>query len=105
MLNGTLTSAPCGLIFLFKKHPCPRCNNILERKKREAIVNSESKEAKNYDFFNGEYYMLGNIKFVTYYFQCPKCESTYEILELKKLEKQKKKMRKKASDDETNKPL
>ena len=90
MLNGTISSAPCGLYFLFKKHSCPRCNNKLERKKHEVIVHSESEEAKNYDFFNGEYYMHGNIKFVTYYFECSKCKSTFEILELKKIEKEKK---------------
>ncbi len=94
MIHGVKFSAECGLYFLLKKHACPRCNNILERKKHEVIVHSESEEAKNYDFFNGESYMYGNIKFVTYYFKCPKCESTYEILELKKLEKQKKKKRK-----------
>ena len=94
MIDGMKISYECSLYFLLKKHSCPECNNILERKKHEKIVHSESEEAKNYDFFDGEAYLYGNIKFVTFYFECSKCGATYEVLELEKIEKQKKRSEK-----------
>lgn len=57
------------------------------RERREVIVNSESEEAKNYDFSCADTYLRGNVKFVTFYFECPSCGAVYEIGELKKLEK------------------
>ena len=57
---------------------------MLSKKTREVIVNSESEEEKKYDFSVGDLYLHGNIKFVTYYYECPKCRSTYEIRELKR---------------------
>ena len=89
-VDGWSFSYECTTFYLLKKHICPVCNNLLERKRHEKIVHSQSEEAKDYDFFNGESYMYGNIKFVTFYFECSKCASTYKIRELKKLEKQKK---------------
>lgn len=65
----------------------------MQRKKREAIVHSESEEAKNYDFSCGDSYLWGNVKFVTYYFACPNCGKAYEIRQLKALEKANKEFR------------
>lgn len=93
MVHGISYQYNCTWFYLRKKHTCPNCSHILERRKREIIVNSESEEAKNYDFSCVDSYLHGNIKFVTFYFYCPKCEATYEIRELKKLEKMCKKQK------------
>lgn len=70
-------------IFCMKKHYCPYCNGRLEKTITETIVNSESEEAKNYDFSNGDGFMVGNIKFIRTVFRCNKCEKTYSIKEVK----------------------
>ena len=57
-------------------------------------MNSFSEEAKNYDFSVGDMDLCGNIRFVTYYFQCPQCDASYEISELKKLHREQKKANK-----------
>jgi len=87
MIHGKITRYNCSWFYLRKKHFCPSCQNTLERKKREVVVNSESEEARNYDFSCVDTYLCGNIKFVTFYFECPSCGKTYEIRELKTLEK------------------
>ena len=89
-IHGWIKNYPCSWFYLRKKHSCPACGEILERKQREKIVNSFSKEAKNYDFSVGGIYPVGNIKFITFYFGCPNCEAKYEILELKQIQKKKK---------------
>lgn len=81
-----------GTPFFFrKKHYCEKCSALLVTKKREKIVNSFSEEAKNYDFSLLDTYLVGNIKFVTYYFECSNCKTIYENLELIRIEKEKRK--------------
>lgn len=74
-------------IFCMKKHYCPYCNEKLEKTKTETIVNSKSEEAKNYDFSNGDGFLVGNIKFIRTVFWCSKCDKSYSIEELLKNEK------------------
>ena len=59
------------------------CNERLEKTKTETIVNSKSEEAKNYDFSNGDGFLVGNIKFIRTVFRCNKCDKTYTIKEVK----------------------
>ena len=71
------------------------CGNVLVKKIREAIVNSESEEAKNYDFYFVDSYLCGNIRFIILYFECPECGKVYEVRDYLNLEKaHNKKMRK-----------
>ena len=96
MVNGIKIQNNCGLYYLFiKKHYCPTCQNLLERKKREKIVNSRSPEAKHYDFSADDgVHAIGNIKFITYYYECLRCQTIYETPELQWLEKTKRKKKK-----------
>ena len=87
MIHGKITRYNCSWLYLRRTHFCTNCETALVRKKREVIVNSESEEAKNYDFSCVDTYLHGNIKFVTFYFECPSCRKVYEISELKALEK------------------
>lgn len=50
MIDGKITRYDCSWFYLGKSHFCPGCKTVLERKKREVIVNSESEEAKNYRY-------------------------------------------------------
>jgi len=93
MTHGLKVQLNCSLFFLFKKHYCLNCQKILERKKCEKIVHSESAEAKDYDFSVADTFLFGNVKFITYYFECPNCKTVYTIKELKAIEKKKRKQR------------
>lgn len=87
MIHGSKVQFNCSLFFIIKIHYCFHCKTRLKRKKREKVVNSESDEAKKYDFSMLDTFLHGNIKFITYYYECPKCNAIYEINELKKLER------------------
>ncbi len=94
-IHGTVVRYDCKRKYLDKQHYCYECGKILEKKKREVIVNSESEEAKNYDFHFVDSYLCGNIRFISFYFECPECGKVYEIRDYLNLEKMyKKKMRK-----------
>lgn len=96
MIDGEITRYNCSPFFLDRKHQCLNCNNILEKRRREVVVNSASEEAKNYDFSLVDTYLNGNIKFITYYFGCQNCGKVYEIKELMELEKEQKRIQKQA---------
>lgn len=95
MIMGVSKQLNCGFYFFYKKHYCNKCNGLLQRKRREKIVNSESEEAKNYDFSmpGGDTFLIGDVKFVTYYFECSDCGRKYEIPELKRIEKNLRKLK------------
>lgn len=95
MIHGTSYQYDCSWFYLRKKHFCPSCKSLLVRKRREVVVNSESEEAQNYDFSCVDTYLHGNVKFITFYFQCPMCNAIYEIQELKSLEKRTKRKNRK----------
>ena len=73
----------------FKKHFCPICNEPLIPIKISKIVNSESKEAQEYDFSSSDGYMLGNIKFIWNEFKCKSCNRNFSISEIKYAESRK----------------
>jgi RNase P subunit RPR2 len=61
------------------KHFCPNCNELLRIIKKEEIINSESEEAKNYDFSFDEGRKIGNIKFIYDVFYCEKCDLVLSV--------------------------
>lgn len=63
----------------FKKHYCPQCNSKLLRRKVSKIINSDSKEAKNYDFEVADITVKGNMKFTHIEFFCPVCKKYYTV--------------------------
>lgn len=81
-IHGTKKEA--SFSFCFKKYACPICNQPLKRTKRETVVNSDSEEAKNYDFSNGDGFLVGNIKFIETAFHCETCDKIYSLKEIKK---------------------
>ena len=100
MIMGVKKQLNCSFYFFYKKHYCADCNGLLERKKREKIVNSHSAEAKNYDFSmpGGDTFLVGDVKFVTYFFECSNCGRKYEISELKRIEKNLRKLKRMNKD-------
>lgn len=70
-------------IFCMKKHDCPSCNERLEKTRMETVVNSKSKEAKDYDFSGSDGFVVGNVKFIRTVFRCKQCNTVYTIEEVK----------------------
>ena len=104
MAHGISWQYDCSLYYLFKKHYCHICQSVLDRKKHEVIVSPFSEEAKNYDFYSGDFYAVCDVKFVTFYFACSKCGAVYEIKELKRIEKEQKKLRKRNLKNQSSRP-
>ena len=71
----------------FKKHYCPKCGERLKLKYISNVVNSNSAEAKNYDFSFGDTFLVGNVEFRARYFYCPKCGLSISFKEMEKHEK------------------
>lgn len=69
-----------------KKHKCPYCGVTLKTQKVSKIVNSNSEEAKNFDFQSFDTFMIGNVKFIWTEFLCPNCNRHFSIDEMKKIE-------------------
>ena len=67
----------------FKKHYCPQCSSKLLRQKVSRIINSNSEEAKNYDFEVADITVKGNMKFTHIEFRCPVCQKYYTVKETK----------------------
>lgn len=74
-------SFQCEHVFYvyFKNHYCPICKNKLLRKKVSEIINSESPEAKNYDFEVADVTVKGNMKFTHIKFYCSQCDKYYSV--------------------------
>ncbi len=72
------------------KHFCPNCDEKLQKLKISKIVNSQSEEAKDYDFSSpgGDGYMIGNVKFIWTEFYCGKCDKNFSINSIYQAEKQ-----------------
>lgn len=70
-----------------KKHYCPVCGTKLSRKKVSKIVNSNSPEAKNYDFTLGNSFMTGDVEFIWKVLYCPSCGKEISASEMRKYEK------------------
>lgn len=74
---------------IFKKHYCPKCGSKLLRVRTSKIVNSNSPEAKNYNFVSGDSFMVGDVEFIWKEFYCPMCKINYSIDEMRRIEKYK----------------
>ena len=71
-----------------KKHHCPVCNGELKKIKVSQIVNSQSEEAKDFDFSSsGDGYTIGNVKFIWTEFACAGCNRNYSVNEIYDYEK------------------
>ena len=73
-----------NIFYVFKIHHCPVCRNKLLRKNVAEIVNSESLEAKNYDFEVADITVKGDMKFTHIEFYCNQCDKYYTVKEAKK---------------------
>ena len=78
-----------GLFFMNKDHLCPECGELLEVATLEKVVNSNSPEAKDYDFSmtgtRGSF--VGDVCFHIRCFYCEHCRKTFRVKEIASLEK------------------
>lgn len=68
-----------------KKHCCPKCGRRVQTRYMDKSINSDSPEAKEYDFSDTE----GEIRFRTVYFYCPDCKKDISLDDMKGFEKTK----------------
>lgn len=69
-----------------KKHYCPECGSKVELGYISKIVNSNSPEAKNYDFSSGDTFLCGDVEFRTRCFYCSNCKANISFKEMKDYE-------------------
>lgn len=72
--------------YLRKEHFCPDCHTKLEKVAVSKLVNSESPEAKDFDFRMGKRYMRGDVLFTWDELECPACKKHLTVDEMKTLE-------------------
>ena len=69
----------------FKKHKCVDCKVKLKRKKVSKIINTKSKEAKNYSFHINRNTITGDVEISWYEFGCPVCKKSFTVEELEEM--------------------
>ncbi len=82
------------LFMKWRKYFCPICGEELKKVRISKIVNSQSKEANDYDFSSagGEEYIIGNVKFIWTELLCENCNKSYSINDVYQAEKQSRKI-------------
>lgn len=70
-----------------KKHFCPECGSRLVIRHMSEIVNSESPEARDYDFSVGDTNLVGDVEFRKKYFYCSQCELEISFRKMKLIER------------------
>jgi len=78
----------------WKKHFCPKCGKKLELRYISKIVNSNSPEAKDYDFSVGDTFFVGNVEFRTRYLHCTNCKLNISFKEMKQQKRREKREQK-----------
>jgi len=73
--------------YVNKKHFCPACRERLHKIEVSRIVNSNSPEAKDFNFYSGESFMIGAVKFIWTEFKCFNCGEQITIEEMKRMDK------------------
>ena len=82
-MNGYSFKCEHFFYTFLKKHYCPNCGNKLLRKKVSTVINSESLEAKDYDFEVADITVKGDMKFTRVELYCNQCNKYYTIKEAK----------------------
>ena len=89
MIHATKIVYEGGFLFMHREHHCPECNQLLEVAYMEKVVNSNSPEAKYYDFSmtgcRGVF--VGNVLFRIRCFYCTSCEKVFRVKQIKEIEK------------------
>ena len=74
----------------FTKHYCPYCKSKLSTCKVKKVINYNSPEAKDYDFWVGpsghKILITGDLEFIWKEFECKKCNKHFTVEELQKIE-------------------
>ncbi len=90
MIQGKKYKNEDIIYILFKKHYCPHCKMKLSTKKVKKIINYNSPEAQNYDFWIGptgdKKLVTGDMEFCWKEFECPNCKTHFTVDEMQKIE-------------------
>ena len=86
MIHGKVSSLT-GTLYLKKEHKCPKCKTTMEAITVKKVVNSNSPEAKQYDFrLRRGVYLKGNIEFSWKELKCPACGAQFTMEQMQKIE-------------------
>ncbi len=72
-----------------RKHFCPTCGGKVKLHYSSKIVDSKSPEAREFDFSNGDTFLVGEVEFRTRCFYCDCCQTNISVKEMKDFEKNK----------------
>ena len=73
-----------SVLYISQKALLPNCGNKLLRKKVSEVINSESPEAKKYDFEVADVTVKGDMKFIHVELYCNQCNKYYTIKKARK---------------------
>ena len=82
------------------KNYCPYCRGLLQVKRKTQIVNSESEEARKFDFSMHGGSQKGNIRFTWDVYYCENCDKELSIADIRRYEKELKRIGGNADFDE-----
>ena len=86
MIHGKVSSLT-GTLYFKKEHKCPKCKTTMEAITVKKVVNSNSPEAKQYDFrLRRGVYLKGNIEFSWKELKCPACGAQFTMEQMQKIE-------------------
>ena len=86
MIHGKVSSLT-GTLYFKKEHKCPKCKTTMEAIAVKKVVNSNSPEAKQYDFrLRRGVYLKGNIEFSWKELKCPACGAQFTMEQMQKIE-------------------
>jgi len=76
------------------KHYCPMCHGLLQVIRKSRIVNSESEEAKDFNFSGVDGgYMIGNVKFTWDVCFCEQCNHEISTGDMYRYEREQRKLK------------
>lgn len=88
-------------IFVFlKKHQCPRCHALLKRITVSKKVNSNSLEARHFDFQAADVPLGGDVQFIWDEFECVKCGKHISVEDMVRIEKEQKKQQRQRKQEQ-----
>ena len=85
-ISGVVITDSASLVYIYiKKHHCPICDLIMTVRRKSTIINTDSPDAKYYNFYNDSNYS-GYIEYRTSIFYCQNCENEMTVEDMKRLE-------------------
>ena len=86
MVSGVKKDTGSFVYMRMKKHVCPDCGHPVFIKKVKKKIRSDSRAAKDYDFYIGDVELKGTVKFIWYEFRCTDCGNQFTEAQMREFE-------------------